>query len=182
MPTGEVKESLPGRKVHAAGGGPGSKWMFVDSWYIIGPFPNPQRINIDTKFPPDSVIDLDAQYPGADGKPLRWQFKQSLRAGIHPPGEQPYSIYYAYTTLWFDEPRDLWIAVGSDDFSKLYLNNQIVWSSGQVQKVWRPGEGLRKVHFKKGLNRVLMRVENGQASCLFSLMLHTQGDPETKTN
>ncbi|MGB8353322.1 MAG: hypothetical protein WCD79_05505, partial [Chthoniobacteraceae bacterium] len=170
----DVPDSLPGRKVHNEGEGVGAKWMFIDTWYIIGPFPNPARRNIDTKFPPDSVIDLDATYTGKNDELVHWRFKQSPTAGIHPPEEQPYAIYYAYTTLWFDEPRDMWIAIGSDDFSKIWINDMLVWASGRIQKPWGPGEGFRKVHFKKGLNRILDRVENGQNGCMFSVMMNMQ--------
>ena len=170
---GAVSESVPGRKVHASSVGGGSKWMFVDTWYIIGPFPNPQRRNIETKFPPESIVDLDATY-AVEGQNLRWQFVQTSTAGIRPPLLREYAIYYGYTTLWFDEAQDMWIATGSDDFSKLWINDMLVWASGSVQKVWKPNEGYRRVHFKKGLNRVLFRLENGHYDCMFSLMLHMQ--------
>ena len=176
-PVGAVLDSVPGRRVHASGDGSGTKWMFVDTWYVIGPFPNPQRRNIDTKFPPESVVDLDASYPGKDGRSVRWQFVQATQAAIHPPDEQSYAIYYAYTNLWFDEERDLWIAVGSDDFSKLWINDLMVWASGPTQKTWKPNEGYRKIHFKRGLNRILYRVENGQAACMYSLMLRMDDAP-----
>jgi len=168
-----VRQSVPGRKVHANSYGSGDKWMFLDTWYIIGPFPNPQRRNLDTKFPPESIVDLDATYQ-SEGNTLRWQFVQSSNAAIHPPLERPYAIYYAYTTLWFDEARDMWTATGSDDFSKVWINDMLVWASGSVQKNWKPDEGFRKVHFKKGLNRVLVRLENGHNACLFSFMLNMQ--------
>ncbi|HEY9248477.1 MAG TPA: hypothetical protein VIO38_05075, partial [Rariglobus sp.] len=171
-------DSVPGRKVHGAGYGIGSKWMYVDTWYVIGPFPNPQRRNIDTRFPPESVVDLDARYPSEFGEPLHWQFVQNKQAGVRPPRERSYAIYYAYTTLWFDEERDQWVAVGSDDYSKVWINDLLVWASGPQQKTWRANEGYRKVHFKKGLNRILMRVENGQASCIFSFMLNMNSNPE----
>lgn len=174
---GAVLDSVPGRKIHAPGNGDGgAKWMYLDTWYVIGPFPNPQRRNIDTRFPPESVVDLDAVYAGKDDQPVRWRFVQANQAGVHPPLEQNYSIYYAYTTLWLDEERDLWIAVGSDDFSKLWMNEMLVWASGPRQKTWRANEGYRKVHLKKGLNRVLYRIENGRSSCIFSLMINL--DPE----
>ena len=168
-----VSESVPGRKVHSSAFGAGSKWMFVDTWYMIGPFPNPQRRNIETKFPPESIVDLDATYP-VEGQNLRWQFVQTSTAGIRPPLSREYAIYYGYTTLWFDEAQDMWIATGSDDFSKLWINDMLVWASGSVQKVWKPDEGYRRVHFKKGLNRVLFRLENGHNDCMFSLMLNMQ--------
>jgi len=125
---------------------------------------------------PESVVDLDASYP-VDGGVVRWRFVQNAEPKVRPPDERSYSIYYAYTELWFDEEQDLWIAMGSDDYSKIWINGLPVWASGMQHKSWKPNEGYRKVHFKKGLNRVLMRVENGQFVCAFSLMLNTQSKP-----
>jgi hypothetical protein len=70
------------------------EWMFVDTWYTIGPFPNPPRVNINTK--------------------------------------------------------------------------------------WRINEGVRKVYFKKGINRILYRVENGPLGVYLSLgvQMPVQTPPE----
>ena len=165
------------------------RWMFVDSWYLIGPFDNEGRVNIDKQFPPESIVDLDATYLGKRGQPLRWEFYQSPEARIIPPFDsynpQPaggtdlafktrgleYIIYYAYTELRAIEACDIWIAVGSDDFSKLWIEDQLVWASGKQHKSWRLDEGYRKVRLKKGVNRVLLRVENGHSRTDFSLIL-----------
>ncbi len=162
----------PGRKVIA--GGADEPWMYVDSWYTIGPFPNPERRYIDTKFPPETVIDLDNAYAGKDGRTVRWEFLQSPRVTIVPYHKESYAIYYAYTELYFDEPRDLWVALGSDDKSKFWVNDFLIWASGAHHKPWRPDEGFRKVHFRKGLNRVLVRLENGHGSTTFSMLICTQ--------
>jgi hypothetical protein len=174
--SGAVANAIPGRKIHSAGFSEGDKWMYVDSWWVIGPFPNPQRRNIEMRFPPESVVDLDASFP-IEGGVVRWRFIQNTQPKTRPPQERSYSIYYAYTELWFDEERDLWMAAGSDDYSKIWINDLLVWSSGMQHKSWKPDEGYRKVHFKKGLNRILMRVENGQSVCAFSFMVHTQSNP-----
>lgn len=183
-PVGAPLESVPGRKVHAGGNYEyGSKWMFIDSWWVIGPFPNPARRNLETRFPPESVVDLDAVYPvdnsASPGNPatVHWQFVQNATAMVKPPIERSYVIYYAYTELWFDEERDLWIATGSDDYSKIWINDLMVWASGTQHKPWRANEGYRKVHFKKGLNRILLRLENGQHSCAFSFMICMKANP-----
>jgi len=173
---GAVLGSVPGRKVHGGDYEVGAKWMYIDTWWVIGPFPNPQRRNLETRFPPESVIDLDASYP-VEGDVVSWQFVQNSSAMVRPPRDQSYAIFYAYTELWFDEARDLWIAMGSDDYSKIWLNNLPVWASGTQHKPWRANEGYRKVHFQKGLNRVLLRLENGQHSSAFSLMLCMQTNP-----
>src|SRR5690606_2678665 len=37
-----------------------AEWVVLNAWYFIGPFPNPGRANIHTRFPPEISIDLDA--------------------------------------------------------------------------------------------------------------------------
>ncbi|MFA6287834.1 MAG: hypothetical protein WC661_10665 [Opitutaceae bacterium] len=161
-------------------------WMYVDTWHLIGPWPNPGRKNLNTKFPPETVVNLDAIYQGGRKNdvpmPVRWEFFQmpSKVTGkdrtpmvpmIMPPGLADYEIYYAYTELWFDEPADLWVAIGSDDQSKVWINDQLIWKSADYHKTWVPNEGLRKVHFRKGINRLLYRLENGQNSGGFSFLV-----------
>ncbi len=161
-------------------------WMYVDTWHLIGPWPNRGRKNLNTKFPPETVVNLDAVYQGGRKDevpmPVHWEFFQmpSKVAGkdrapmvpmIVPPGLQDFEIYYAYTELWFDEPADLWVAIGSDDQSKVWINDQLIWKSADYYKSWVPNEGLRKVHFRKGINRVLYRLENGQNSGGFSFIV-----------
>lgn len=167
-------------------------WLYVDTWHLIGPWPNPGRKNLDTKFPPETVVNLDAIYQGGRKNeipmPIRWEFFQmpSQVGGkertpvvpmIRPPGLGDYEIYYAFTELWFDEAADLWVAIGSDDQSKVWINDLLIWKSGDAHKTWRPNEGLRKVHFKKGINRVLYRLENGQNSGGFSFVVCLAKDP-----
>jgi len=193
----DPKNVVPGRVVTVRGAQPrvfvrnektktskwiDAKWMFVDSWYTIGPFPNPGRKNIDTHFPPQSVVDLDAVYTGKGGRKVGWQFMNAIRPSAAPMNDQPYGIYYAYTELWFEEAMDLVIAVGSDDNSRIWIEGKQVWLSGRNLKSWRGDEGYRTVHFKKGINRVLYRVENGWRETRFSMMIclqrHARPKPE----
>jgi hypothetical protein len=179
--------ALPGRVIGAQAV-PG-RWMFVDSWYLLGPFDNAGRANIEKQFPPETVMDLNATYVGKRGRPVRWDFYQSPQPRIVPPFDAfnplpsgatdggdtfkardlEYIIYYGYTELRAAADCDVWIAVGSDDFSKLWINEQLVWASGKQHKKWRVDEGFRKVRLNQGVNRVLFRVENGHAQTEFSL-------------
>lgn len=167
------------------------EWLYVDTWHLIGPWPNPGRKNLNTKFPPETVVNLDAIYQGGRKNevplPVRWEFFQmpSKVTGkerapavpmIMPPGMGDYEIYYGYTELWFDEPADLWVAIGSDDQSKVWINDLLIWKSGDAHKSWVANEGLRKVHFRKGINRVLYRLENGQNSGGFSFIVCLAAD------
>lgn len=166
------------------------RWMFVDSWYLLGPFDNAGRANLEKQFPPETVIDLNATYLGKRGRPVRWDFHQSAQPRVAPPFDAfnplasglgdggagafksrdlEYIIYYGYTELRAEQECDVWLAIGSDDFSKLWIEDQLVWSSGKQHKSWRVDEGFRKVRLKQGVNRVLIRVENGHSQSEFSL-------------
>jgi hypothetical protein len=165
--------SVPGRKV--IGSGPSADWMYVDSWYVIGPFPNPGRRNLNTAFPPETVIDLDATYPGLDMKPVKWRFLQSGAPMVNPAGkEMVQAIYYAVTEVWFDQPTDAWVAMGADDFAKVWINGMPVWSSLSRPKPWMVNEAFRKVHFIKGVNRILFRIENAMEFTDFSFLICTK--------
>ena len=88
------------------------------------------------------------------------------------PNAEEYGIWYAYTELYFDEPRDMIIAMGTDDRGVLKINDVPVWVSSKRLKCWTIDEVWRKVHFNKGINRILYRVENGWAHIAFSMVLH----------
>ncbi|MFT3785488.1 MAG: hypothetical protein QM770_04910 [Tepidisphaeraceae bacterium] len=186
---GRGRPVTPGRRLGTKGASP--DWVFLDSWYILGPFDNPNRVNLDRHFPPETVVDLNAVYPGKRGVPIRWEFYQSGTPMIMPPLDGynavvrrrgldarsnylenlQWVIYYAYTEVTVEQDCDLWVAVGSDDHSKAWVNDQLIWNSGKRLKAWRIDEGLRRVHFKKGVNRVLYRVENANNVSAFSMVL-----------
>ena len=171
----KTPENVPGNiikfaaKEDSAADGIPTKWMYVNSWYVIGPFPNPDRVNIRRRFPPETVVDLDATYLGKDNRVVKWQFDQALSSAKHPENRalvvpstsEQYGIWYAYAEVFVDQDCDVWMAVGSDDRSDLWINDLHVWGSSNELKTWRINEGFRKVHLNRGRNRFLARVENG---------------------
>jgi hypothetical protein len=187
--TSTVREAMPGRVVASRGDGP--RWMFVDSWYVLGPFDDTGRAFLEKKFGPEDIVDRDATFEGKLGARIRWEFYQAAdeeielpfrnftipgRPSTNPLSHEPsdrleYIIYYAYTELRFEEACDLWVAFGSDDSSKAWLNDQSIWVSGLEVKEWGPTEGIRKIHFNKGINRLLFRVENAWGPTAFSMII-----------
>ena len=160
------------RRIGAAG--QPAKWWYVDGWYTLGPFANPNRSNIDREFPPDSLVDLDASYVGKGDRTVRWQHVQSNEPELVPANAEEYGIWYAYTELHFDEARDMLIALGSDDRGVLKINGVTVWISSRRLKGWDIDEVWRRVHFRKGINRILYRVENGWLHVGFSMTLRVR--------
>lgn len=158
-----------GRKIKY--GGEPAEWLFIDTWYTVGPFPNPSRANLNRQFPPESIIDLDATYPGKDGKQVSWTFVQSSEMPMVPADDEAYAIYYAYTEVFVDQPMDLWVALGCDDKAHVWLNDLPIYTSGDQLKGWKPNEAFRKVSFQPGINRILFRVENGWMDTAFSFAI-----------
>lgn len=158
-----------GRRIATRGRAVG--WLALDSWYFIGPFPNKARVNLETQFPPEHDLNLDALYLGNDRRVLRWQHVEYDQLPLLPPEFSEYAVYYAYTEVFSDEPRNVWLAIGSDDQSKLWVNGVLVWRSIDLEKPWQPDEGYRKIRLKRGANRFLFRLENGIQRAAMSVML-----------
>ncbi|MGL1959071.1 MAG: hypothetical protein OCD00_17360 [Colwellia sp.] len=148
-----------------------SQWLALNSWYFIGPFPNNNRENIHTRFPPEVAIDLNAMYLGKYNKLLKWQHIQYDHFPIIPPDYTDYAVYYAYCEFYSDSERDVWLAIASDDQSKMWINKMLVWQSSAAEKAWEQGEGHRKISLKKGRNKLLFRLENGVDRAAFSILM-----------
>lgn len=154
-----------------AASGEKAEWVVLNAWYFIGPFPNPGRTNIHTRFPPEMSIDLNAVYIGDSNRLLKWQYIQFDHLPVIPPDFTDYAVYYAYTEVFSEHAQDLWLAIGSDDQSKLWVNDMLVWQSTDHERVWSLAQGHRKVHLKQGRNKFLFRLENGIERAAFSVSL-----------
>jgi hypothetical protein len=154
-------------------GGEKTDWMALDTWYIIGPFPNPKREYMDKKFPPESVIDLDAVYVGKNSARLQWEWTQaSPYWPVAPRVTDSYAIWYGYTEVWSDKDQTKICLFGSDDYSKVWVNGELIYTSGKDPHHWIPDRGLQKVLFKKGPNPVLLKLENAGGTTGFSVCIY----------
>jgi hypothetical protein len=163
-----IKEALPGRKFSRDSKRTG--WLYIDTWYVIGPWENKGRLNFDQTFPPETLVDLDAEYIGKKDTKLSWKFHQSDNIRIKPPDEREQSTYYGYTEVYFEEETVMLVAVASDDVAKVWLNGLVIWEDSGLSS-WRLDEGFRNVVFKQGFNTILVRIDNGPITCTYSLML-----------
>lgn len=155
--------------------------VFINSWYVIGPFP----ISV-TKAPPDYAVDLDAIYYGKDNKVVRWQYVSNASYPLVPPQGDKAGVFFGFTEVIVDREQDLWVWVGADDFVSLRLNDNIIWDSGTYnekfnklahdknngeREKWNLTEYKRLVHFNAGRNTFKFKLTNSDASTFFSLVL-----------
>lgn len=147
----------------------GADWFFVGDWYVLSRYDNANRSNRQKVYPPESILDLNARYASEDGQAMEWQYASFTPPRIRPYGGEEWKIYYFYTEMYFETETEAWLAIGSDDRSDLWINDLPVWHSSNEHKNWNPYEGFRKVYFKPGRNKVLLRLENGHQGLGFSL-------------
>ncbi len=178
VPLHEIQaKALPGRRFQKESQRRG--WLFIDTWYIIGPWENDGKLDYSVKHPPEIEVDLGKEY--ADGKfrdwrtkvdryPLKWTFTQSDIMRITPPNEAGHSTYYAFTEVHCDTDIDMYVAVGTDDAARLWLNDKLVWEDHGLSG-WNLGEGFQLVRFNAGFNKLLLRIENSPILCEFSVLL-----------
>jgi len=153
-------------------------WLYLDTWYVIGPWPVDYKDKFGTPYPPEVQIEFDAVYTNGKFKDrpehpyhkMRWRFVQSDEIKLQPPEVFGGETWYAYTEVYSDKTRDMLLAAASDDFAKVWLNDQVVWDDPQ-QSAWSMGEALRKVTFRKGYNTILLRIGNGPGPLVWSVLV-----------
>lgn len=176
----------PGAGRILGAGGSYANRVYLDSWYMIGPFAGVGPESIDNGYPPESIIDLDAVYTGMHGRALRWRYEQFSQYPLVPVDYTEGAVYYGYTEVDMDRARDVLISVGADDDARLWVNDELVWQSGNHLKPWyrihykylkgriatlNLSEATRVVRLGKGRNRLLFKLYNGSGATFISLVL-----------
>jgi hypothetical protein len=154
--------------------------VFVNSWYIIGPFA------LSGKHPPEYAVDLESVYYGKDNVTVSWQYVSNAQYPLIPPQVDKAGVFYGYTEIMLDREQDLWVWIGADDFASLELNDKLIWNSDVFNKKfnslayaknnsersnWNLTEFKRLVHFKAGRNTFKFKLSNSDTTTFFSLVL-----------
>jgi hypothetical protein len=176
-----------GRKLGA--GGEFANRVYVNSWYLIGPFAGKHGRDMfaTDRYPPEQAVVLDAAYRGKDGRFLTWRYLESPTYPLEPPDMAEDSVYYGYTELMMDSERDLVMWIGADDDVQVWINDRLEWKGGNVNKlaffrqVYESGndykqpynfnEGKVTVHFRKGRNKLFFKLSNGPNKAFLSMVL-----------
>lgn len=161
--------------------------IYLNSWFVIGPFAGDNKESLNVVYPPEKIIDLDAVYFGKNKRLLKWNFFETESYPYIPPGDANNAVYYGYTEVMMDQDRDMIAVIGGDDDSKIWVNERLVWTSGNQMKDWYRGggyrnlhqeikdrnlsEGYRKIHFHKGRNQILFKLYNSSADFFISIVL-----------
>jgi len=167
-------------------GGVHANRIYVDTWYVLGPFEAQGTRPLDFPYPPESAVDLDGTYAGKRGRILAWAYLQAGEYPTYLPDPAENAIYYGYTELMLDRDRQVWAWIGADDDSKVWVDDQLVWTGGAPMKPWflvdarsmtreiaehNLTEGKVRLRLRRGRNRILFKLHNGVEVMFFSLVL-----------
>ena len=189
IPPVDATDLVLGRGRMFGAGGEYASRVYLNSWYIIGPFPGRHGAGLfdNPSHPPEQAVLLDAVYYGKDNRLLRWRYVTAQSYPLVPPDSVEDSVYYGYTEVFVDEACDLIAWIGVDDDVQIYMNDRLVWRGGNIDKQWyfdevfRSGttylrdynrtEDRRLLHFNKGRNRIFFKLSNGPNYPFLSLVL-----------
>lgn len=184
-------QALPGRRFTKDAKRKG--WLYINTWYMIGPWENFGRDDFAIIHPPEVLVDLDATYTDGqiamgiietDSDPIKrigkkvmldgtlsWKFMQSQSMHNTVPVTTDRSTYYAYTELYFDEASDMLVAIGTDDSGRVWINGKDVWQD-KGTSWYHIDEYIVNFQFQQGWNKVFVRLENsGGGAAGFSLLI-----------
>ncbi|HEU4779275.1 MAG TPA: hypothetical protein VFS58_05270 [Steroidobacteraceae bacterium] len=189
IPTVDATSLVLGRGRMLGAGGEYANRVYLNTWYIIGPFPGRHGRDLfdNPSYPPEKAVLLDAVYFGKDKRLLKWRYVTAQSYPLVPPDLVEDSVYYGYTEVFVDEACDLTAWIGVDDDVQIDLNGRRVWEGGNVNKrpyfdaIFNPNttylrdynrtEGKRVLHFKKGRNKIFFKMSNGPNDPFLSMVL-----------
>jgi hypothetical protein len=154
---------------------------YWSDWYLVGLWPNDEGDLLDTPYPPEYGVDLEATYQVRSGD-AGWKLHRSESpygivdlAGFFYPEDSEYTVAYAFTTVEAGEDADVKMNVSCDDDIVLWVNDQLVFAGGAVTGNF---DIHIETHLNQGKNTVLAKVLNKPHAFNFSIrIVNKNGEP-----
>jgi putative membrane-bound dehydrogenase-like protein len=152
--------------------------LAIDRWQIAGPFDNRRGMEgLDVVYPPEKSLDLTANYDGKHGK-VSWRTVKAGAGGYVDlaaffAGRSSQIVSYLTQDVVSPAEQEGTILLGTDDGAKLWLNGELVFTS-RLTRSAAPEQDRVKVRLKKGTNRLLLKINNGDGAHGFYFTLLTE--------
>jgi hypothetical protein len=140
---------------------------FITRWQVIGPFDNPRAeegegtVGLEIPYPPERSINLEAEYEGMRGEPVRWR-----EVGTDENGYLNFDALFAlneqtcaYAAAWIESPdsRVVDCFLGSDDWVGVWLNGERVHAN-VLHRPAEPDQDHIRLRLRPGQNLLLVKV------------------------
>ncbi len=152
-------------------------------WLVIGPFENPQVDGFCKGFDKDLLAGIGGetnlkfeQNQKING--LQWQNYQSNSDKLDfmkIVGQYSNCLAYAYNEFILYSEQKAILKIGSDDGIKIWLNGIQIFTH-HIHRSNNPDSDLVMVNLKKGANKILVKVDQGDGSWSCTLRLKTIED------
>ena len=155
----------------------------IRSWLILAPVPvagtTPDEAGELAAFDRDALVvqggeagasPAEGQVIDLAGGKYAWQRLKSSSDNVDlgkSYGEKA-AIAYAFATIELAAPSDALFGLGSDDAVKVWLNGRLVHRNWTERAV-RLDDDILRLHLNKGINRLLLKVQNRGGGWGFSL-------------
>ena len=137
---------------------------FLIDWNLIGPFDAPDMDSLTMVYPPEEALDLRAKYKGKNGLEAAWKKVRGRSSGLMALAEmmKPEAQVITYAAGWVQAPETMQavILLGSDDGVRVWINDALVHSNPAYRGAY-PDQDVVAVHLKKGWNKVLVKILQG---------------------
>ncbi|MFO0878909.1 MAG: PVC-type heme-binding CxxCH protein [Gemmataceae bacterium] len=140
----------------------------IDRWYIAGPFDNGNGMEgLDRIFAPEKArFDPKATFDGKHGK-VTWRTVKPNATGYvdlaaFHGGQAEQSVSYLTAEIESPVDQEATALLGSDDGAKLWLNGELVHTQ-PITRAAAPEQDTVRVKLKKGTNRILFKINNGNS-------------------
>jgi HEAT repeat protein len=145
----------------------GSRQGFITCWWVIGPFPSPNKSAYDRALFPEQEINLGKEYD-FEGRKLKWRFVHTTDPSgivdylpLFTPNET--TACYAYAEVTAPEAKEIRLRSGSDDGIVIWLNGERIFGTNADRSL-EVDKDNTEARLKAGKNTVLIKVLNGGGS------------------
>jgi hypothetical protein len=135
---------------------------WVSTWQIVGPFDNSGGVGYERTFPPESGVDLKAEYDGKAGK-IRWQ--EVTATGDYgmvdfnkPIGQLKEVTGYAWTEIKSDKARRVELRLGCENGWKVWLNGKLLFGRDEYHLGSQIDDYRMPAELKAGKNTILVKL------------------------
>ena len=135
---------------------------FLMVWNLIGPFDNVQGKGFDVVYPPETAIDLDADYatPGGEvGWILHRTEDQYGYVDVNKEvGKHMGAVAYATTVFQSDRAQPVELRLGTENANKIWLNGKLLFSAEVYHANGTMDQYVGRGEMKPGPNVILLKI------------------------
>ena len=141
---------------------------FLTSWKIVGPFNNKDKVGYAIAYPPESLVDLSAEYDGQLGK-VKWQpISSEDDYGVVDIAKEienyKGSVMYVVTTYNSVKDQSVEFRLGTPNAWKLWVNGELLFEREEYHRSTRMDQFKIPVSLNQGPNEVMLKVCQNEQS------------------